>query len=150
MKKPSRNIVAILVLLVFALGTFVYAASMLGTVRTGTITVYGLNAGASVSTDGTTWSALGADLDIALGTNVYVRLQTTDVGISSPISITWVIYLEGLEVTTLTDYTTATLDGTSGQLIYCSPDGTTTSLLNWLTYMTDYGTYEIEAIVNIP
>jgi len=139
----------LLLLICLAGAPIIYAVStFLANIRGGTIEIVGLSAGMSYSTDGVSWTALGSGItNVPLGTTIYARIETTAVGYAGGISITWRLFFNAMEIYTMADYTTATLSGATGDIIYCSPTGINSSLADFSTVMSDFGSYEIEASV---
>ena len=144
--KMSRKILALVLLLIVSPIVYAGCSMYLASIRGGHIYVVGLAGGMAYSLDGTTWTVLGANLDnVPLGSSIYSKIEITAAGYAGNVIITWILYQDGIAAYTKTDYTTWTLSGNAGDVIFCSPDGTATGQYDWSAQMTDFGDYEIEA-----
>jgi len=147
--------VTLITVLALALVIIVYA-SLLGTFPGGQVQVVTVNGDLKYcTTNSTTPGDWELSLDnIANGTSWYVMFNTTSGGYIGNISITWQLQnytggawvdVSGAVVNTNNFY----LNGSVGQEIYASTDGTQTENYDWGTNKTkEAGTYRIEMTMN--
>lgn len=148
-KRKELRKIRLLSLLLILLASLAFGgglAAYLSIHRSGTVTVVAVQGGIALSLDNVTWTVVGGSLsNVAVGSSLYARDETTGSGYAGSVTITWVLLQDGVEVYTLTDYTSATLSGLAGDVIYCSSDGSPASLFDWGSQITTSAIYEIEA-----
>ena len=141
-KRSQRGFVAVTLITVLAIAlVLVVYAALLGTFTGGEVTVGGITASVSYSTtNSTTNSDYKANLyNLSISTDsMFSKINITNPGYAGPVSITWKLQNNTLgtwaNVTGATTVTTSIdLDGTAGQNIYASSDGSTTGAQDWMT-----------------
>jgi len=129
----------------------VYVAGLyLSSFRSGTITRTGITGLVGISIDGTTWVDYPNPIESSIADPLYARFRTTGSGYSGVVTITWKLIdvSSGAEVHTLTDYTTYTLTGNAGDVIYATADGSVSGNFDWGSYASIDGDYYIEIDFN--
>jgi hypothetical protein len=147
-QKSQKGFVAVtlITLLAIALVIVVYA-TILGTFTGQNVTV--VTQGGQITycqnTSGPWTTTLG---NIGNGSEWYARFATTSAGHKGPVNMTWILqWSNGTNVSGVTQTTQVTLTGDSGQIIYASTDGGTSSQKNWGASTTTAGTYRIKVTI---
>jgi len=140
-KRSQRGFVAVTLITVLAIAlVLVVYAALLGTFTGGEVTVGGITASVWYSTtNSTTNSDWEANLyNLTTSNNLFSKINITSAGYAGPVTITWKLQNKtGTTWDNVTGATTVTtsidLDGTAGQNIYASSDGSTTGAQDWMT-----------------
>lgn len=155
--KKAYIVIAILVLVcIVSFGLLVWSltSSVLITIlKGGKVVRVGLTGGISYSIDGSNWTAVGVGVpNSAIVDPLYARIEITADGYAGPITVTWKLIDDssGIEVKVLTDYTSTTLTGSSGQIVYATTDGLNAPGYNFGPYCSTPGTVYVQAEVYKP
>jgi len=98
------------------------------------------------SVDGTSWTTANYS---GSGTQWFCRLVTTATGYTGSATIDWQLLKstdQGVtynQMSGATTSTTATFDGASGQVIYCTADGTASGNYNWAADFDGTAIYKV-------
>ena len=129
MRKLEVVIIVMFTIIVLLLATLIiviaHPGNTIGIIQGGIIDRVGFSAGMAYSDDGTSWTPLNGDLPgSSIVDPLYARIETTGPGYSGLVTITWkLIDGGGAEIKILPNYTTVTLTGSAGQIVYASADG---------------------------
>ncbi len=156
-KRSQREFVVVTLIALLATGSIIVLyGAMLGTFEGGEVTVVAMNGTLKYNQ---TNSATASDWDVTLdnvpiGDSWYALFNTSSTGYQGNVNITWTLQNEtspGVweDVTPSVSQTTNNyyLDGTAGQVIYASTDGSQGTNKDWGASTTSAGTYRIEMTV---
>jgi len=134
------------ILLILALASLITAVLLIA-FRTGPIRRRGIVGVMDQSSDGSNWISYPDGLDSSILDPLYIRFRTTASGYAGVVTITWKLVdtSSGIEIHTLSSYTTFTLSGNAGDRIFATADGTGWPGFDWGTYANTDTEYYIEA-----
>ena len=159
-QKSQRGFVAVTLITVLSIAlVLVVYATLLGTFTGGDVTVGGVgDAEITYSLTDLEAGPWSTTLDVgSVGTPWYARAEITVGDYNGPVTITWILEQETAPgswstVATYPDYTSVTLTGSIGQLIYATSDGAflVGTNLDWDADVGNAGTYHVIATINTP